>query len=108
MAVKANPAYTTPLNAMPFRELLDVAKQVSDVEQTPGWRLLMGLIESHAERLQAQLLASSLPSYEKLAQLQGELRGLRALQEATASVEAAAQERLEAENARAEAHHGNA
>lgn len=72
----------------------------------PGWQFLLGLVEVHAERLQAQLLNPSLPSHEQMAALAGELRGLKALGMVAATVLDVTQEREAEEQQRAEASHG--
>lgn len=107
MAVRATAAFSTQLGDLPLVELLTAAKQVRDVQQTPGWRLLLGLIEAHAERLQAQMLNASLPSYEQMAALAGELRGLQAMRGAAETVLDVAQEREAEAQQLAEASHGD-
>lgn len=105
MAVKATAAFSTQLHDLTLAELLALAKQVRDVQAQPGWARLLGLIDAHADRLQAQLLNSSLPSYEHMAALTGELRGTQALRAAAETVLAVAQEREAEEQQLAEAAH---
>jgi hypothetical protein len=98
-------AFSTQLNGYETRELLEAARYVRDLEASPGWRFLTSLIEVEAERVQTQMIAGHLPSYEKLAELRGELRGLKALAEAADTVLATAQEREHEEQALVEASH---
>lgn len=86
--------------------LLEASRSVRDMQGTPGWQFLHGLIEVEIERVQTQMLNSSLPSYEKLAQLQGELRGLKVLADSAQTVLDCAQEREAEEQQLAEASHG--
>lgn len=95
-------AIQTHLSDMTTGQLLDAARHVRDMQGTPGWRLLHGLLQVEIERVQTQLLNASLPSYEKLAQLQGELRGLKLASEAAEHVLSEAQAREEQEQALAE------
>lgn len=90
-------AIQTQLSDMRTGQLLDAARHVRDLHGLPGWQLIQGLIEVEIERVQTQLLNASLPSYEKLAQLQGELRGLKLAHDAADHVltEAQAREREE-------------
>lgn len=88
-----NAAYTNQLHDLSTVELLDAANRVRELEGHPGWTLVRGLVDVQMDRIEAQMLKSSLPSYEKLAQLQGELRGLRALRDAAETVLAYAEER---------------
>ncbi len=96
-------AYTNQLADLELVPLLDAAKRVRDLEGHPGWTLVRGLVDVQRDRVQAQLLNSSLPSYEKLAQLQGELRGLASMREAAESVLAYAEERAAEEREAIEA-----
>lgn len=80
------------LNGMTTGQVLDAAAQVRSMQQTPGWRLLHGLVEVEAERVLTRMLNST-PAPEKLAQYQGELRGLKALAGLCESVLTYAQER---------------
>lgn len=99
------PAYSTPLGDLSTVELLDAAKQVRELMQSPGWALLSRLLGQHAARLESQLLAVSLPSHEKMAALAGELRGLKAMGDAAATVLSEAQAREEQEQQRVEDTH---
>jgi hypothetical protein len=99
----SNPAYSTPLHGLTSVELFDAAKQVRETVQSPGWRLLAGLTEAHASLLQAKLTSVSLPSYEAMAALAAEIRGVRAMVEAAETVLSEAQAREEQEEKRVEA-----
>lgn len=101
----SNAAYSTPLHDLTSVQLFDAAKQVRETMQTPGWRMLTGLIEKHADRLERQMLSASLPDYPQMTALAGELRGLRSLGEAAETVLTEAQEREAQEEQRVEADH---
>jgi hypothetical protein len=68
------------LRTMPLAAALDVAGQLQTLKDSPGWAVLQGLLAEKTERLTAQLLNPSLPSYEKLAALTAEIRGLTAVE----------------------------
>ena len=91
--MQALAAYTNQLSDLELVDLIDAANRVREIQGHPGWTLVKGLIEVQHERLQAQMLNASLPSYEQMAALAGELRGLRAMQQAAESVLAYAEER---------------
>jgi hypothetical protein len=98
-------AFDTQLNDYKTGELLEAARYVRDLEGRPGWQLLTSLVEVEVERVQTRMIAGNLPSYEKLAELRGELRGLKALTDAAQAVLEAAQEREAEEQARVEEVH---
>jgi hypothetical protein len=98
-------AFSTAIDDYPTRELLEAARYVRDLEGQPGWQFLRSLIEVEVERVQTRMIAGHLPSYEKLAELRGELRGLKALLDAAQTVLDTAQEREAEEQARVEAAH---
>jgi hypothetical protein len=98
-------AFDTQLNDYKTGELLEAARYVRDLEGRPGWQLLTSLVEVEVERVQTRMIAGNLPSYEKLAELRGELRGLKALTDAAQAVLDAAQEREAEEQARVEEVH---
>lgn len=98
-------AYSTPLGDLTTVELLDAAKQIRELQQSPGWALLTRLLGEHAGRLEKQLLSVSLPSHEKMAALAGELRGLKAMGAAAETVLAEAQAREAKEQQRVEDTH---
>lgn len=98
-----NAAYANQLRDLKTVDLLDAANRVRELEGHPGWTLIRGLVDVQRDRAQAQLLNSSLPSYEKLAQLQGELRGMAAMREAVETVLACAEERAAEEREAIEA-----
>jgi hypothetical protein len=98
-------AFSTQLDDYTTSQLLEAARYVRDLEASPGWRLLTGLVEVEVERVLTQMIAGSLPSHEKLAELRGEMRGLKALTTVADTVLASAQEREREEQALAEASH---
>lgn len=69
---------STRLREMPYPDLVSAAEHVAAMQDTPGWALLCGLIAGERDRLVAQMTNPSLPTYEKLANITGELRGLDA------------------------------
>ena len=95
----------TQLGDLSTGQLLEAARHVRDLQGRPGWTLVRGLIEVEIERVQTQLLNASLPSYEKLAQLQGELRGLKLALGVADQVTAEAQAREAVEQALVEGQH---
>ena len=98
-------AFHTQLEDYTTSELLEAARYVRDLEGSPGWRLLTSLVEVEVERVLTQMIAGSLPSHEKLAELRGEMRGLKALTTCADTVLTTAQEREREEQARVEATH---
>jgi hypothetical protein len=98
-----NAAYTNQLRDLSTVELLDAANRVRELEGLPGWTLIRGLLDVQVERLQARMLSASLPSYEQMAALAGELRGLQAMRDAAETVLAYAEERAAQERQALEA-----
>ena len=95
----------TQLGDLSTGQLLEAARHVRDLQGRPGWTLVHGLIEAEIVRVETQLLNASLPSYEKLAQLQGELRGLKLALDVADQVTAEAQAREAVEQALVEGQH---
>lgn len=91
--MKALPAYTTQLHELELVDLIDAANRVREIQGHPGWTLVKGLLEVHEERLKTQMLNASLPSYEQMARIAGEMSGLKAMREAAETVLAYAEER---------------
>lgn len=85
--------FTTTLHDMPLVELLDRATAVRAMTDTPGWHVIRAMVDERQASLRKQIESPSLPSYEKLAALTGEVRGLAAMVEAAEQVLTVAEER---------------
>lgn len=105
LRMASNAAFSSQLHDLELVELLDAAKQVRAMCQSPGWELVQSLVKTHADRLELRMLSASLPDYPQMAALAGELRGLRALGEAAETVLVEAQAREAEEQQRVGADH---
>lgn len=83
----------TILQAMPFAELNSAAEQVAALQASPAWAFLQQLVAKEKERLVERMTNPSLPSYEALAKLTGEIKGLTAAFDAADKVLEVAEER---------------